>query len=78
MSEPCSMFLWRRGRRSGPSLEHWSGVVVPIRFCASWEPRDCLGVGAAVHVQATVDRLCAKPRLGRCRGCTAVEGSRQV
>ena len=22
MSEPCGLFLWRRGRRSGPSLEH--------------------------------------------------------
>ena len=29
MSGPCSLFLWRRGRRSGPSLEHWHGVVVP-------------------------------------------------
>ena len=29
MSEPCGLFLWRRGRRSGPSLEHWGGVPVP-------------------------------------------------
>ena len=29
MSEPCGLFLWRRGHRSGPSLEYWGGVVVP-------------------------------------------------
>ena len=29
MSEPCGLFLWRRGRRRGPSLEHWGGVLVP-------------------------------------------------
>ena len=40
----------------------------PIISCASWEPRECLGVGVAANVQATVDGLCARPRLGRCRG----------
>ena len=40
----------------------------PIRSCASWEPRECLGVDAAANVQATVDGLCARPRLGRCQG----------
>ena len=29
VSGPCSLFLWRRGRRSGPSLEYWGGVVIP-------------------------------------------------
>ena len=29
MSKPYGLFLWRRGRRSGPSLEYWGGVVVP-------------------------------------------------
>ena len=28
VSEPCSMFLWRCGRRSDPSLEHWGDVLV--------------------------------------------------
>ena len=34
MSEPCGLFLWWRGRRSGPSLEQWGGVAVtsdPVR-----------------------------------------------
>ena len=38
MSDPCGLFLWRRGRRSGPSLEHWGGVVVtsdPVRHGSS-------------------------------------------
>ena len=29
VSEPYGLFLWWRGRRSGPSLEHWGGVLVP-------------------------------------------------
>ena len=29
VSGPYSLFLWQRGRRSGPSLEPWGGVVVP-------------------------------------------------
>jgi len=28
VSEPCSLFLWRRGRRSGPSLKRWGDVLV--------------------------------------------------
>ena len=38
MSEPCSLFLWRSCRRSGPSLEHWGGVLVtsdPVRHGSS-------------------------------------------
>ena len=38
MSEPCGLFLWRCGRRSGPSLEHWGGVLVtsdPVRHGSS-------------------------------------------
>ena len=34
MSEPYSLFLWRRGRRSGPSLKYWCDVPVtsdPVR-----------------------------------------------
>jgi len=31
-------------------------------------------VGAVVDMQAAVDGLCARPRLGRCRDCTAVGG----
>ena len=29
VSKPYGLFLWRRGCRSGPSLEHWGGVLVP-------------------------------------------------
>ena len=29
VSEPCSLFLWWRGCRSGLSLEQWGGVPVP-------------------------------------------------
>ena len=39
VSEPCGLFLWRRGRRSGPSLEHWGDVLVtsdPVRHGSSW------------------------------------------
>ena len=28
MSEPCCLFLWRRGRRSGPSLKYWGDAPV--------------------------------------------------
>ena len=38
VSEPCSLFLWRHSRRSGPSLEHWGGVLVtsdPVRHGSS-------------------------------------------
>ena len=38
VSEPCSRFLWRRGRRSGPFLEYWGGVLVtsdPVRHGSS-------------------------------------------
>ena len=38
MSEPCSLFLWRRGRRSGPSLKRWGDVLVtsdPVRHGSS-------------------------------------------
>ena len=53
-SEPCGLSLWRRGR--------------PIRSCASWEPRECLGVDAATNVQATMDGLCSRPGFSWCRG----------
>ena len=39
VSEPCGLFLWRRGRRSGPSLEHWGDVLVtsdPVRHGSFW------------------------------------------
>ena len=38
VSGPCSPFLWRRGRRSGPSLERWGDVLVtsdPVRHGSS-------------------------------------------
>ena len=38
VSEPCSLFLWRRSRQSGPSLEHWGGVLItsdPVRHGSS-------------------------------------------
>ena len=38
MSEPCSLFLWRCGRRSGPSLGRWGDVLVtsdPVRHGSS-------------------------------------------
>ena len=48
VSGPCSLFLWRRGRRSGPSLEHWSGVVVivvrPWSTGATWSSHQILCV----------------------------------
>ena len=73
VSGPCSLFLWRRGHRSGPSFGALGRRGRPIRSCASWEPRDCLGAGAAAGVRIAVDRLWARPRLGRCQGCT-IEG----
>ena len=39
VSEPCGLFLWRRGHRSGLSLEHWGDVLVtsdPVRHGSSW------------------------------------------
>ena len=39
VSGPCSPFLWRHGRRSGPSLERWGDVLVtsnPVRHGSSW------------------------------------------
>ena len=39
VSEPCGLFLWRRGRRSGPSLEHWGDVLVtsdPVHHGGFW------------------------------------------
>ena len=39
VSKPCDLFLWRRGRRSGPSLEHWGDVLVasdPVRHGSPW------------------------------------------
>ena len=39
VSEPCSLFRWWRGRRSGPSLERWGDVLVtsdPVRHGSSW------------------------------------------
>ena len=38
VSEPYSLFQWRRGRRSGPSLERWGDVLVtsdPVRHGSS-------------------------------------------
>ena len=38
MSEPYGL-LWRRGRRSGPSLEHWGDVLVtsdPMLHGSPW------------------------------------------
>ena len=38
MSKPCILFLWRRGRRSGPSLKRWGDVLVtsdPVRHGSS-------------------------------------------
>ena len=39
VSGPCSLFLWRRGRRSGSSLERWGDVLVTsdlVRHGSSW------------------------------------------
>ena len=36
MSKPCSLFLWRRGRWSGPVLEVLGRRAGHIRSCASW------------------------------------------
>ena len=53
------------------------GVVRPWGTGATWSSHqilcvvgapECLGVDAAANVQATVDGLCARPRLGWCRG----------
>ena len=38
VSKPCGLFLWRRGRRSGPSLKRWGDVLVtsdPVRHGSS-------------------------------------------
>jgi len=39
VSEPYGLFLWRCGRRSGPSLEHWGDVLVtsdPMHYGSFW------------------------------------------
>ena len=39
VSEPCGLFLWWRGHRSGPSLEHWGDVLVtsdPVHHGSFW------------------------------------------
>jgi hypothetical protein len=39
VSETCGLFLWRRGCRSGPSMEHWGGVPVPSDLVRRGSPR---------------------------------------
>ena len=45
MSEPCSLFLWRRGRWSGPVLEVLGRHAGHIRSCVSWELQCWLEAG---------------------------------
>ena len=54
MSEPCSLLLWRRGRRSGLVLEVLGRRAGHIRSCASWELQCYLEAGVAVGVLVTV------------------------
>ena len=54
VSEPYSLLLWRRGRRSGPVLEVLVRRAGHIRSCASWELQGYLEAGVAVGVRVTV------------------------
>ena len=45
MSEPCSLLLWWRGRRSGLVLEVLGRHTGHIRSCASWELQCYLEAG---------------------------------
>ena len=38
VSEPYSLFLWRCGRRGGPSLERWGDVLVTSVLCVMGAP----------------------------------------
>ena len=54
MSEPCSLLLWRRGRRSGLVLKVLGRRAGHIRSCASWELQCYLEAGVAVGMLVTV------------------------
>ena len=54
MSEPYSLLLWWRGRRSGPVLKVLGRRAGHIRSCASWELQRYLEAGVAVGVLVTV------------------------
>ena len=54
MSEPYSLFLWRRGRRSGPVLEVLWRRAGHIRSYASWGSNVILKRGVAVDMPVTV------------------------
>ena len=66
MSEPCSLLLWWRGRRSGLVLEVLGRRAGHIRSCASWELQCYLEAGTAVGVLVTMCWLREKPRLSWC------------
>ena len=54
MSEPCSLLLWRCGRRSGLVREVLGRHAGHIRSYASWELQCYLEAGVAVDVLVTV------------------------
>ena len=54
MSEPCSLFLWRRGRWSGPILEVLGRCTGHIRSYALLGSSVILKRGVAVDVPVTV------------------------
>ena len=75
MSKPCSLFLWRRGRWSGPVLDALGRRTGHIRSYASWELQCYLEAGAAVGVLVTACRRRERPMLSWCRGRAIVGGS---
>ena len=54
MSEPYSLLLWWRGRRSGPVLKVLGRRAGHIRSCASWGSSVILKRGVAVDMPVTV------------------------
>ena len=54
MSEPCSLLLWRHGRRSALVLEVLGRHAGYIRSCTSWELQCYLEASVVVGVLVTM------------------------
>ena len=77
VSEPCGLFLWRRGRQSGPSLEYWAAWSSHQILCVVGAPGMPRSGRGGDHKPLWTDYARGRNLVGAEAG-TAVGGSRQA